>query len=188
MNETADKQLLAMEASLREKTGRSIDDWAKLAAGLGEDKHGALVKRLKDEHGLTHGYANLVAHRARADQGSDTAPVDLVSAQYSGKKAALRPLYDALIAEITGFGDDLEIAPKKAYVSLRRKKQFALIQPSTATRLDIGLNLKGVDPAGRLEASGSFNAMVSHRVRLGLDETVDAELAGWLRKAYDAAG
>ena len=85
------------------------------------------------------------------------------------------------------FGNDIEIAPKKAYVSLRRNKQFALIQPSTKTRVDIGINLKGREPAGRLEASGSFNAMVSHRVRVaGVDE-VDEELLGWLRAAYDAA-
>ena len=75
----------------------------------------------------------------------------------------------------------------KSYVSLRRSKQFALVQPSTRTRVDLGINLKGDDPAGRLEASGSFNAMVSHRVRLTEADEVDAEVTGWLREAYDRA-
>ena len=73
-------------------------------------------------------------------------------------------------------------------MSLRRKKQFAIAQPSTKDRFDLGLNLKGVAPAGRLEASGSFNAMVTHRVRLASPAEVDAEVLAWLRAAYDGAG
>jgi hypothetical protein len=72
-------------------------------------------------------------------------------------------------------------------VSLRRSKQFGLIQPSTATRVDLGLNLKGVPPKGRLEASGSFNAMCTHRVRLEGLKDVDKEVDGWLKKAYEMA-
>jgi hypothetical protein len=62
-----------------------------------------------------------------------------------------------------------------------------LIQPSTADRLDVGINLKGTPADGRLEASGSFNSMVSHRVRVRGASDVDAELVGWLRKAYEAS-
>jgi uncharacterized protein DUF5655 len=81
----------------------------------------------------------------------------------------------------------VELSPKKAYVSLRRSKQFGLIQPSAATRLDVGLNLKGVAAKGRLEASGSFNSMCSHRVRLSSAAEVDDELLGWLQRAYEGA-
>ena len=84
-------------------------------------------------------------------------------------------------------GDDVGIAPKKAYVSLRRNKQFAIIQPSTKSRIDVGINLKGVEPEGRLEKSGSFNAMVSHRVRITSPKEVDAELEHWLKSAYEDA-
>ena len=87
-----------------------------------------------------------------------------------------------------GFGKDVELSPKKGYVSLRRAKQFGLVQPSTKTRVDVGIQLKVVEPTDRLEASGSFNAMVSHRVRVTAASEVDDELIGWLRKAYDAAG
>jgi Domain of unknown function (DUF5655) len=99
----------------------------------------------------------------------------------------LRPVYDQLLAKIQGFGKDVEVSPKKAYVSLRRNKQFAILQPPTATRLDVGINLKSAEPTGRLEASGSFNAMVSHRVRLSKPAEINKELLGWLKKAYDAS-
>ena len=87
----------------------------------------------------------------------------------------------------TGLGDDVELAPKKAYVSLRRSKQFAIVQPSTKTRLDLGLNLGAMPPAGRLEAAGSFNAMVTHRVRLQGADEIDEAVIGWLRAAYEAS-
>jgi len=102
-------------------------------------------------------------------------------------KHGLTHVYDRLIERIGAFGKDIEVAPKKAYVSLRRKKQFAIIQPSTAERLDVGINLKDVKPVGRLEASGSFNAMVSHRVRVTSIAEIDKELLEWLRKAYEGA-
>ena len=85
------------------------------------------------------------------------------------------------------FGKDVEFAPKKAYVSLRRSKQFALVQPSTKTRVDLGIKLKDVRPAGRLEKSGSFNTMVSHRVRLEKPADVDKEVKAWLKQAYTEA-
>lgn len=176
-----------MVANLEEKTGKSLAEWVKIAKASKRAKHGELVAYLKSEHALTHGYANLVAHRTLKSAAGDSAPDDLISAQYSGKKAGLKPIYDALIAGVSKFGD-VEVSPKKAYVSLRRAKQFAIFQPSTATRLDVGINLKGVKPAGRLEASGSFNAMVSHRVRVETPKDVDKELVNWLKQAYDAAG
>ena len=182
-----DEATQSMIRNLEEKTGRSLDQWQKVVVGSKLAKHGEIVKYLKTEHGLTHGYANLVAHQALRSDASNFEGDDLIAAQYAGAKAALRPIYDALIAKVEGFGKDVEIAPKKAYVSLRRKKQFACLQPSTATRFDVGINLKGVAPAGRLEASGSFNAMVSHRVRVHEVKEVDDELIGWLRQAYDQA-
>jgi len=183
-----DDALSNMIKNLAEKTGKTVDEWVALAKQSGEAKHGGVVKHLKEKHGLTHGYANMVAHIAAGNVGEDApAEDDLVAAQYAGEKAALRPIYDRLIKEVGKFGKDIEISPKKAYVSLRRAKQFALIQPTTKTRVDVGINLKKIPAAGRLEASGSFNAMVSHRVRIESLKEVDAELIAWLRQAYDAA-
>jgi hypothetical protein len=153
------------------------------------DKHGEMVKLLKSDHGFTHGYANLVAHAARDGLGGPEGTVDdKEGALFDGRKEALKPIYAALKEALAGLGDDVEVSPKKTYVSFRRKKQFALAQPSTASRLDLGLNLKGVEPSGRLESAAGFNAMCTHRVRLEGANEVDSELAAWLRGAYEAAG
>ena len=183
----SDPAVEKMIANLQEKTGKTLAQWVSLAKASGADKHGAMVKHLKSEHELTHGYANLVAHEALHSAAAHADEADLVAQQYAGKKAGLKPIYDQLIGAIQGFGSDVELAPKKAYVSLRRSKQFGLVQPSTASRADIGLNLKGVEPEGALEASGNFNAMCSHRVRLSNPDDITPELIGWLRQAYDAA-
>ena len=175
-----------MIANLEAKTGKAMGAWVKLVQAEKLAKHGEMVAFLKSKHGMGHGYANLVAHSV-AGGGVLTRGDDPVAEQYAGAKAPLRPIYDALVEAVKKFGSDVEISPKKANVSLRRSKQFALLQPSTATRFDVGLNLKGTPPAGRLEASGSFSAMVTHRVRLESVKDADKELLGWLRQAYDQA-
>jgi uncharacterized protein DUF5655/uncharacterized protein DUF4287 len=177
-----------MIASLREKTGKSLDDWLKILRSSKLSKHKEFMTLLKGEHGLTHGYANLIALQALQSDSHTAGDVGaLVDAQYAGAKAGLRSIYEAILAAIAKFGKDVEVSPKKAYLSVRRSKQFAIIQPSTADRVDVGINLKGTEPSGRLEAAGSFNAMVSHRVRISKPTDVNKELIGWLRKAYDAS-
>lgn len=175
-----------MIANLEGKTGKTMEAWVKLVQAEKLAKHGEMVSFLKTKHGMGHGYANLVALSVKGG-GALTRGEDPVGEQYAGPKAALRPIYDAILAAVRKFGSDIEVAPKKANVSLRRSKQFALVQPSTATRMDVGINLKGVAPVGRLEASGSFSSMVSHRVRLESVKEVDKELIGWLKQAYDQA-
>lgn len=186
MAKSPEEMAQAMIDNLKEKTGKSLEEWMKITTPKASEKHGALVKFLKTEFGIGHGFANLIAHKTREEgAGQPAAEIDLVAEQYAGAKADLKPIYDALIEKIQAFGKDVELAPKKAYVSLRRNKQFGLIQPSTKTRLDVGINLKDTSPDSRLEASGSFNAMVSHRVRLASIAEVDAQLLGWLHQAYE---
>ena len=187
MAKSPEEMLKNMIANLKETTGKSLPEWLKVVAASKKAKHGEIVKFLKSEHGVTHGYANQIALQALRPAGAPEPGSDeLVDAQYAGPKAAQRPIYDALIAAVRKFGTDMGVSPKKTYVSLRRSKQFALIQPAAA-RVDVGINLKGQAPTSRLEASGSFNAMVSHRVRVSSVGEVNAELVAWLRKAYDGA-
>ena len=187
MPKSPEEMAAAMIANMKEKTGKTLPQWLKIARAARLEKHGQIVKLLKTDHGMTHGFANLVAHKTLESDAGSSGGTDLVAAQYAGAKADLRPIYDKLIKEISKFGKDVEISPKKSYVSLRRGKQFGLIQPSTKTRVDVGINLKGEKPSGRLEASGSFNAMVSHRVKVSDLKEVNAELVKWLKKAYGAA-
>jgi len=181
MGSSPEDQLATMLANIPEKTGKPLADWIGIIQKSGLEKHGAILKLLKEEHGISHGFANLIASKSR-ETGEE---VDLVAAQYAGPKEALRPLYEEIVAFAKGLGDDVEIAPKKASVSLRRKKQFALITPATKTRIDLGVALKGDEPAGRLEA---YNAMCSHCVRLESGVDFDDEVKNWVREAYSRSG
>ncbi|GLQ25168.1 hypothetical protein GCM10007853_30420 [Algimonas ampicilliniresistens] len=174
-------QLATMIANIPEKTGKSLPDWLTLIAQSPHEKHGQIVKFLKSEHGVTHGFANLIASKA-LDTGES---VDLVATQYSGPKAGLRPLHNEIVDYAQSLGPDVEISPKKSSVSLRRKKQFALITPATKTRVDLGLALKGEEAEGRLE---TYNAMCSHRVRLETSADFDDNVKAWMKSAYDRSG
>ena len=179
-------ELATMIANLMVKTGKSLDEWTALARGSGQAKHGALVTWLKAEHALGHGYANLVAHKTFASDAGSSDDADLMEAMFAGSKAAMKPAYDRVAGIVSGL-EGVQFAPKKGYVSFRRNKQFGLAQPSTKDRLDLGLSLKGVEPSGRLEAAGSWNAMVTHRVRIASADEIDAEVEGWIRQAWAAA-
>lgn len=176
----------SFERNIEAQTGRSIAAWVALARESGSTKHGVMVAWFKSEHGLSHSHANHIAKRALEPTAPRSAD-DPIAYLFEGKEA-LRPIYDRLIAAADKLGPDVEIAPKKANVSVRRRKQFALIQPSTRTRVDLGLILRDREPQGRLEPSGSFNAMFTHRVKLASSEEIDAEVLTWLEEAYDAAG
>lgn len=166
------------------KTGRPLDEWFAVLDTAGLGKHGEAMTLLKSEHGVSHGFANLIVrmHRDRA-AGSPTS-VDLIEAQYAGAKAPLRSILDRLLEEATGFGADVEVAPKKTGVSLRRSKQFAVVEAPSSKRVQVGLNLRGAEPTERLRAAGG---MCTHRVDVTDVAEVDAELLGWLREAYELA-
>ncbi|MBO6945954.1 DUF4287 domain-containing protein [Altererythrobacter sp.] len=181
MGTSPEDQLATMMANIPEKTGKPLSDWIAIIAKSGLEKHGAILKLLKEEHGVTHGFANLIAAKARGT-GEE---VDLVAAQYAGPKEALRPLYEDIVKFAQSLGSDVEIAPKKTSVSLRTKKQFALITPATKTRIDLGLALKGEEPTTRLE---TYNTMCSHRVRLEAIFDFDDEVKGWVKEAYSRSG
>ena len=142
---------------------------------------------MKEKHGLTHGFANLIALKARnADAGSAESQDDLIANQYKGKEH-FKPIYDKLISEIQSYGTDIEISPKNTYVSLRRKKQFAILNPATKKRYEIGVILKGQEPKGKLEAEKP-NATCSHKINITDIAEIDNEILEWIKMAYNKAG
>ncbi|MHA2042543.1 MAG: DUF5655 domain-containing protein [Candidatus Thorarchaeota archaeon] len=183
-----DEMTTKMMEKVVQETGKTVDQWVKIVQSRKLVKHKQILTFLKDEHGLTYGYANTLAHVIRDITEGRKTDDELVESQYAGAKTDLKPIYESILKAVGKFGGDVEIAPKKAYVSLRRKKQFAIIQPSTKTRMDVGIILKGEKPTNRLEEAGKWNAMCSHRVRLTSVKEVDAELLAWLMQAYEAAG
>lgn len=183
-----DKGLQTMIDNLAKNTGKTLEEWIAVVKKKNFAKHGEIMKFLKEEQKLTHGYANLIALGSKGslidteEKGSDA-----VQAQYKGKEN-LRSFYDKLLAEVMKFGADVEVAPKNAYVSLRRKKQFAMLTPATKTRFEIGLNLKNVAAKGILEEVRSANSMCSHKIKLESPDQITAEVIGWIKAAYELAG
>jgi hypothetical protein len=169
-------------AGLEKGTGRPYAEWRAILAGLGTDKHAEIIARLKAEHGLSHGYANLLAllHRGWGTTADD----ELVAELFAGSKAGLRPIYDRLVEITTGFGSDVALDPKKTMVMIRRSKGFACFTPSSAKRAELGIALRGVAPTERLRVS---NGMTSHAVWIEDAGAIDDEVIAWLREAYDRA-
>jgi predicted transport protein len=178
-----DKALQTMIANMPEKTGKTLEEWTKILKAKNFPKHGEAVSFLKNEYRVTHGFANTIVALSKGNQDS---PAELVTNQYKGKET-LKPIYDKLIAKISKFGSDITKTPKKTSVSMIRKRQFALIKPATKTRIDLGLKLKGTPTTNRLENSGPFGTMCTHRVRLTNVADIDSELIDWLKEAYSMA-
>ena len=177
-------------ANLEKRTGKTLVELEEIVRRSGLTRHGEVREMLKTELGMGHGDANtLVHHLFQSDGGSQAAGKTagaVLDEIYTGPKSALRPIHDALMRAIDGFGE-FEVAPKKAYVSLRRKKQFAMIGPATNSRVEVGLNMKGVPGRERLLAQPP-GGMCQYKVKLTGVTEVDAELLSWLRVAFDSAG
>lgn len=180
-DEYMDKALQTMINNMPEKTGKTLDEWFDVLSHANIEKHSMAVKFLKTEHGVTHGFANTIV--ALSKEKGDSAD-DLVLNQYAGKES-LKPIYDLLLSNIEKFGDDIIVTPKKGSVSLIRKHQFALIKPATKSRIDLGLKLKDMPIEGKLEDSGPFGTMCTHRIQLKSTSDIDDEVVRWLSLAYD---
>jgi len=179
-----DKALQTMIDNMPEKTGKSLDDWKLILKTKDFSKHSEAVNYLKKEHNVTHGFANTIVALTKEENNT---PTELVEHQYNGKDDLL-PIYKSLISVVKEFGNDITITPKKTSVSIIRKTQFALIKPATKTRIDLGLKLKDKPTTDRLENSGPFGTMCTHRVKLTDITQIDDQLIEWLQEAYEKAG
>ena len=178
-----EKSLQTMINNMPEKTGKSLDEWKSILKTKDFAKHSEAVNFLKKEHSVTHGFANTIVSLSKEEV---TTPQDLVNNQYKDKENLL-PIFEALISIVQDFGKDVRITPKKTEVSLDRKRKFAVIKPATKSRIDLGLKLKGKPTTERLENSGPFGTMCTHRVRLTDISQIDSELKEWLLEAYQKA-
>ena len=184
-------QALATQlANIEKRTGKSLPQLAEIVRKSGLAKHGELREMLKRDLGMGHGDANTLIHHVLNSAGPDAAVGEaqsldqVVAGLYSGPKAALRPIHDRVMVAITKFGT-FEIVPKKTCVSLRRRKQFAMLGPATQTRVEVGLNMTGVAATDRLVALPP-GGMCNYKVKLTSPDEVDTVLIAWIRKAFDA--
>jgi hypothetical protein len=185
------EQALATQLrNIEKKTGQDLDALRLAIAGSGKTKHGEVRTWLMETYGLGYGDANTLAHAAAGSNGAapaaDDGAADPLADIYTGKKAHLRSIHDAVMAAIQPWGD-FEVAPKKGYVALRRKKQFAMLGPKTADRAELGINLKDDVGSERIVAQKP-GGMCQYAVALTSPDDVDAEILSVLRRAFDAAG
>jgi Domain of unknown function (DUF4287)/Domain of unknown function (DUF5655) len=174
--------------NIKAKTGKTPADFRAMAAQKGLTKYSDVMAWLKNDFGLGHGHANAMAQLIVNADKFNANPDTKLDAHFTGGKAKWRKAYDALAAKISKFGSDVSLSPNQSYINVQRgSKKFAILQPATSDRFDIGIKLKGAAPAGRFEAAGSWNAMVTHRMRISDPKQIDAEVLAWLKMAYDAA-
>jgi hypothetical protein len=178
--------------NIQSKTGKSLTELSDLVKTSGLSKHGEIRSMLMSQLGLGYGDANTLVHYVlksdgeRAVQEKSLTPDDVLDEIYSGPKAALRPIHEKLMDAIRQFGE-LEVAPKKGYVSLRRKKQFAMLGPATNTRFELGINHKDLSGDERLLAQPA-GSMCNYKVKLTQASEVDETILHWVKQAFDAAG
>jgi len=187
-----DKATETQIQSIQTRTGKTLDELFAIIRESGLSKHGEIREMLKRDLNMGYGDANALAAAflksvsQGATPAAEVATADVVGAIYAGAKGELRPIHEKLMAAIATLGP-FEIAPKRSYISLRRKKQFATIGPATKTRVDVGLNMKGVPATERLVELPP-GGMCQYRVSLTEVSEVDQEVMGWVRSAYEGAG
>jgi hypothetical protein len=175
--------------NIRAKTGKAPEDFAKLAAQKGLAKHGDIVKWLKADFELGHGHAAAIAGVLMKQGAPKASREEKFDALFAAKKQHWRKPCDSLIQKMKDFGSDFDAKAGGTYINLLRDgRKFAILQPSSAERLDIGIKLKGVPAEGRFESAAGWNAMVTHRLRIDNPVEIDREVMSWLTRAYDAAG
>jgi hypothetical protein len=185
MTDRSAKWMDTVRNNCKENTGRTLPAWASLGrkAGL-RDARGA--RAWAKEQGLSIVYQSAVAETLFPSLDGDDAMVD---AQYSGAKAALRPIYDALVNAVRGFGDDVDVMPRKSQVTFSRATSFAVIRAVSRDRVNLALKLHGEKATSRLVLiAKAMKSDPSHAVGVKALKEVDGELVGWLRKAYERAG
>ncbi len=183
-------------AALKEKTGRSLEEWIGLVKKDGPKDEKSRREWLKTKHKLGMNHAGWIAERAEGKGGDlDTpetylkAAVQYVEEQYAGPKEKLRPIYDELLRLGKSLGGDVKACPCKTIVPLYRKHVFAQIKPTTNTRVDFGLCLtqyKGKLPKRLVDTGGlAKKDRITHRMELKSVAEIDDEVKQWLRTAYD---
>jgi hypothetical protein len=180
--------------TLKEKTGRSLDEWLKFVKKSGPLTEKERREWLKSEHGLGNNTAWWIAERAQG-KGEETSDPDaylraaekFVEDMYSAKQA-LRPIYDALLKLGLGIGKDVKACPCQTIVPLYRNHVFAQIKPTTKTRIDMGFALGARKAEGRLIDTGGYakKDRITHRIPISSTDEIDEEVKKWMRAAYEA--
>ena len=183
-------------AELKEKTGRSMEEWLALVKKEGPKEEKSRREWLKTKHKVAPNSAWWIAERAEGKGGDEDTPavylktaVRYVEGQYAGPKEKLRPIFDQLLGLGKSMGGDAKACPCKTIVPLYREHVFAQIKPTTNSRIDLGLALthyKGKLPKRLIDTGGlAKNDRITHRIEVTAADQIDGEVKKWLKTAYD---
>ena len=179
----------AVSRSLAERTGRTMDEWVELVAGSGVDPldQNGVRRWLREVHGVPLNTQWAIADEvARRAGWARPTPAEYAAGQYTGAKAALLPVFEALRDAALALGDDVTMEGRGTYVPFVRGRQFAAVA-ATTTRVDLGLRLPDPPASPRLRPAKAPGS-ATHKVVLTSVADVDDELRALLRAAYDQNG
>lgn len=185
-----DKMMAAVTESMRERTGRTLDEWVALVQSSGVDPldQNAVRRWLKSEHGVLQNSRWAIADAAaRAAGWVPPTTSEYVDQQYSGAKAALRPIFDRLRSVIEALGDDITMEGRSTYTPFVRRRQFVAIAAATRSRVDVGLRYTSA-PDSKLLTSATAPGQATHKLSLMAPEQVTKEVEQLLRAAYEQNG
>ena len=190
MAKTPDEMMGAVSASLAARTGRTLDEWVALvqASGIDPLDQNAVRRWLRAEHGVPQNSQWAIADAAaRAAGWVRPSTAEYIDGQYTGAKAALRPIYDALAAAAGELGGDVTVEGRGSYTPFVRGRQFAAVAAATNDRVDLGLRFTDPPASGRLQPS-SGPGQGTHKIALRSVADVDDEVLHLVRLAYDQNG
>jgi predicted transport protein len=182
--------MATVSASMRERTGRTVEEWVAVvnASGIDPLDQKAVRRWLKAEHDVPQNSRWAIAHAAaRAAGWTPPTPEEHIDRQYAGAKAALRPIFDALRAAVEACGNDVVVEGRSSYVPFVRRRQFAAIAAATRTRVDMGLRFTDPPASPRLTAANA-PGQATHKLALESVDDVDDEVRRLLQAAYDQNG
>lgn len=179
-------------AGLKGKTGRTMEEWIELVTISGPEGEKERREWLKEEYGLTTNYAWWIAERA-GGKGDESDPEEYlrmaagnVEKMYAGRKAHLRPVYDALLELVLSLGEDVKACPCQTIVPIYRNHVIAEIKPTTLARVDFGLALGDFPATGRLIDTGGVakKNRITRRIPMTTPDDIDDEVRALLMLAY----
>ena len=179
---------------LKQKTGRSLDEWLKLIRQEGPPTEKERRDWLKENFGLGTNSAWWLAERSlgKGEEAGDPdaylrAAEKYVAEMFAGKKTGLRPLYDKLLQVGLKTGKDVKACPCQTIVPLYRNHVFAQIKPTTQTRIDLGFALGNMKTPKRLIDTGGYakKDRITHRIEISSLKDIDDDVKHWLKVAYD---
>ncbi|HET7274002.1 MAG TPA: DUF5655 domain-containing protein [Longimicrobiaceae bacterium] len=179
--------MAAVADSMKDRTGRDLDEWVALVAESGVDPldQNSVRRWLKSEHGVLQNSRWAIADAAARAAGWERPGVeDYIDQQYGGPKAALRPIFDQLREVAEDVGDDVSVQGRSTYTPFVRRRQFMAIAAATPKRVDVGLRYTDA-PDSPLIAPAKAPGQATHKLSLGAADQITPEVVELIRMAYE---